>query len=245
MYDREQMGFPRITRTTKVLVGLVAGLSILAALLKGWIGSIDLLEWAAFQPNLVLGGQVWRLVTWPWLATDPFGLIFGVLGLYFFGSACERAWGRRSFLFRLGVFVVVPVMLTMPIVFAPGAAARVGAIGPSVLVLALLAAYAADHRRASIVLFPIPFRLNGDMILWFEGGLLALYVLFSGTILPYLPQIAAFGLALAWFRFDLLKGLRRRWLQLRRRRIEANLRKLKGRHLSVVKDDDEPPTYLH
>lgn len=72
-------------------------------------------QWAGADPNLFLGltgntqaifsGQVWRLVTAPWLhAPDsPWHLVGALLGLYFLGPALEQQWGER----RLLVFLAV------------------------------------------------------------------------------------------------------------------------------------------
>ena len=53
----------------------------------------------AFNPDLILHGQIWRLVSWVFLPLDS-GIIFTVLLLYFYyfvGSTLEQVWGTAKF----------------------------------------------------------------------------------------------------------------------------------------------------
>jgi membrane associated rhomboid family serine protease len=231
---------------TRALLGVVVVGSILDAIFSRWLGLFDAAALAALVPGRVLAGEVWRLVTYPWIAGNPLSLVFGALMLVFFAAPLEARWGTRRFLLRLAVLVAVPALVTV----ALGAMlTRVdgypyAGLGP--LGLALLTAFASAQRGARIALFPLPFVLEADQFLVLEGGLLLLYMLFAGTTVPFIPEVASFGLALAWFRLGLDLGLGRSWSRYQRARAEASLEKLrKKRGLRLVRDDDDEQRYLH
>lgn len=245
------IGIPSVPRLTRGLMALFVGLSVFAAVLGPWAGAVDLWTLLRFTGNEVLGGAVWKLVTYPWIADSVFGLVFGLFGFLFFVGQLEYEWGSRLFVRRVAFLVLAPVvLLTLLSVAVPVIGARAVALGPSMLIIACLTAFASELRGRSIVLFPLPIQLTGDMILWLEGGLLALSVLFAGRIIEFLAPLISFGIALAWFRFDATRSLRRVWLKRRKKHIEARLSRAKGRkgHLRIVQDDDEDPPdrgYLH
>jgi len=54
----------------------------------------------------VLGGEVWRLVTYVFLTSDWLDLLFTVLIFYYIAAPLEAAWGTRRFLTVFGVSVV-------------------------------------------------------------------------------------------------------------------------------------------
>jgi membrane associated rhomboid family serine protease len=87
---------------------------------------------------------VWQLVTYMFLH-DPSGLLhilFNMLGLWVFGSALERTWGRREFLkyyFLTGIGAAVCVVVAN-LVFSSNLSTRT--IGASGAVFGLLLAFA-------------------------------------------------------------------------------------------------------
>lgn len=244
-------GLPPMPKLTRVLVGVFVGLSVLAAVLGPWAGAVNLWQLLGFTGDAVLSGQVWKLVTYPWLADGVFSLVFGLFGFLFFVGQLEFQWGRRLFIRRIAILVVAPVLLlTLLSLVSPAIGARAVAIGPSMLIVACLTAFASELRGRTIMLFPLPFQLTGDMILYLEAGLLTLSVLFAGQIIPFLAPIVSFGIALAWFRFDVTRDLRRAWLKWRKRSLERKLEKSRAAqrsHLRVVRggDDDDKKRYLH
>lgn len=236
-------GLPPIPRATRILIAAFVGLSILNAVLAVWARVVNLGEWFAFSGGRVLSGELWRLVTYPLIETSPIGLVLGALVLAMFAGRLEAQWGTRPFATRAAILTVVPALIVSLLAIAVPPMRRVELLGLSSLFITLIVAFASSLGNREILLFPIPFMLRGDQILWLEGAFLGLLVLFSGSVLAYFVQIVAFGFALAWFRFDLFRGVRRRWLLSRRKRLESQLRKLKARRsgLRVVENDDDEP----
>ena len=63
------------------------------------IGGTGLFNFLAFRPDLILRGEVWRLITWIFLPLSN-NLFFVAIALYFYymiGSTLEREWGAGKF----------------------------------------------------------------------------------------------------------------------------------------------------
>jgi membrane associated rhomboid family serine protease len=230
---------------TKGVLGLFVGLSIINALAPA--ANIHLAEWTFLSPALVLRGEVWRLVTYPWIASDPIGLVFGALAVFLFGGRLEESWGSRLYFKRIAWFVLLPAVLVTVLGLGLQSVLRAQYFGLTPLLTALVVAFASQMRGRSIYMFPIPVPLSGDGLLYMEGGFLALYIIFARSVSPFMIHLLAFGLALAWFRFDLLRDVRRSWLRMKKRRIEAQMARVRAsRNLRVVPSDDEdPPRFVH
>ena len=89
--------------TTAVLVAGLCALSMFV-----WAISPSLLEPLVLWPQDVLGGQIWRVVTWP-LANDPnIWTVLTIAMLWYFGRELERLVGRARFGWLLLFLALVP-----------------------------------------------------------------------------------------------------------------------------------------
>ena len=91
------LGLPRLTRAVKYLLVANFAVFILAAMTGQWNSFLH--RWGSMNPDAVLHGQVWRLVTYEYLH-DPrsiWHILFNMLGVYFLGPPLERSWGPRKF----------------------------------------------------------------------------------------------------------------------------------------------------
>ena len=91
-----------------ILVTLAA--SLIAAIDGGFIA-----RHAALIPSRVVHGEVWRLVTWPFVEVGPLSLIITCVSIYKFGGELAYRWGDRRlqrFMFEvlLGAAVVTCVL---------------------------------------------------------------------------------------------------------------------------------------
>lgn len=234
--------FRAIPPVTRALLFVVV-VGWIANALAGHLG-FDAIWWTRLVPSAVRQGELWRLLTYPWLvAGEPLALIFGALMLGFFGAPLEASWGSRGFSWRLALLVGVPAVATV-LVLWPTNARDLSYSGLAPLGVSLLTAFASRHRQARIALFPLPIAIEADQFLWLEAALLMLYAI-AGGVVGLIPEFFAFGFALAWFRLGLDLGLRRSWLKFRAGRIEAGLAKARRqRGLRIVRDDDDQ-RYLH
>ena len=71
----------------------------------------QMLGYLTLRPDLILKGQVWRVVSWVLMPPDSFDLLtILMLYIYFsFGRALEQTWGA----FRFNVFILTGVILTV------------------------------------------------------------------------------------------------------------------------------------
>jgi len=116
------------------------------------------LTYGGLSPNAVLGGQVWRLLSYA-LLHDPFSLFhiaFNMLGLWMFGKEIEYMWGSRKFfefyiftaLFA-GLFSLLTIFIGSPYINI------IGASGALMALLVVYAYYFPDRQLLFFFIFPM------------------------------------------------------------------------------------------
>jgi membrane associated rhomboid family serine protease len=121
-------------------------------------------DWLAVDKEHVLGGQVWRLVTYAFLHDvdrwAPWHIIFNMLALWWFGTDVEDLYGPKEFLamylvaaFLGGVAFVVTNVVTGSSAFC------VGASGAVMAVMVLCAIHYPLRRVLVMWLIPVPLWL--------------------------------------------------------------------------------------
>ena len=151
-----------------------------------------------FDRDLILRGQVWRLVTFIFL--PPSGsLIFILLSLYFYyflGTSLENHWGGA----RFNIYYAIGILGNILAGFLTGAATN------SYLNTSLLLSFAVLYPDMEFMLFfflPVKVRWIG----WAWG----LYLLYQLIVVPWQYKVA---LVLSFLPFILFFG-KQAWLQLR------------------------------
>jgi membrane associated rhomboid family serine protease len=120
---------------------------------------------ALFAPA-VRHGQVWRLVSYPWLPQSVLNFIVYAIALGILGGALERKWSGRTLL-SYSFVVVILVGATWAFLPFAGPVAWSGA-GP--LLFALLAAWGRTCGDQGIYLGPVP-SMTAMTTALFIGGL--------------------------------------------------------------------------
>ena len=140
------------------------------------------------DPDAVLRGEVWRVVTFLFAPTGPVtgtGLLWTALGLWFLhtiGTALEAQWGS----FRFDVFFLLGALATLAVGFI------VGPVSGRYVAEALLLAFAVEFPDYEVLLLILPVKVK---YLGFLSGGLMVYELITGD----LATRAAVGVALANF----------------------------------------------
>jgi hypothetical protein len=92
--------------STTVLVLALTIVSVLEWAFEGNFGPVQ--SHLALDPDSVVSGQVWQLITWP--LAYPFGIgLFDLLAIfffYYFGNEIERLLGRKKMAWFLGLVTV-------------------------------------------------------------------------------------------------------------------------------------------
>lgn len=198
---------------------------------KSYIG-----DWFALQADKVLTGQVWRLVTYAFLEDygDLMGLLFNMLGLWWFGAEMERLYGSREFV----AFYLVAAFLSgvgfLVWLLAMGFDGPM--MGPTSTVLAVMTLYATHYPRQKIYfmgiipveirwliviylaydLWPVVRALNGELP--FQHVSNAAHAI--GIVFGWLYRRSGWHLS-EWFDFSFLHSWRRR---LRRNQAQKSFR---------------------
>jgi membrane associated rhomboid family serine protease len=216
-------------------VGLFLSL-MLAASVWGWLDR-DLLGFAALAPALVLRGELWRLVTWPFFQDDPFTLLFGAFMLWSFGQQLSYVWSERRFATRfLGYAVGAAALTTLLAVVWPPAKGIVH-IGVWPVVNALLVAWAMLYPDRQVNIWGV-LPLTGKTLALLVAGGTVLYGIARGFP-AFTPHL--FALGLAWAQARGLGGRRplfqaRQWWSEREGKRRAAAR---AKHLKVVRKDGQ------
>jgi len=228
-----QIALPRLTPAVKaMLIGLLA-LFVAQLIYERWlfVNKPTLVAHLAVIPRSVARGQLWRMVTYPLVQPiDITSLMYGALGLYFFGGPLEEQWGTRRFLFFSFLVVLLsglvatlygfvhPVFYTQPV------------YGVAPVSYAMTAAWGTRFPNARLLFPPV----SGKVLVWIILGIALLMVLARSQEVSPAASVGAIGigwvLARYWDRIE--DWLDRRELKRLRAKKERTLR---GLH--VVTDD--------
>lgn len=157
---------------TRVLCGLMVGITLIASLAdRQGLGATELL---VFHRDRLAHGELWRLLTYPWLAASPFGLVVSTVVLYLFGSSQEQLWGTRRFVRFVGLTIVGAGVLAVPLGYLLSALLpfvdQPVALGPDAIIDAMLMTMALDAPRSRI-LFGFVLPLEARTFVWLMVGL--------------------------------------------------------------------------
>jgi membrane associated rhomboid family serine protease len=219
------------------VVGLLMGVTLVASVV-GAVGArngFPLLLAGVLTPGLVIDGQVWRLVTWVFFEPEGLALIFGLLGLWWFGRDLYFAWGATRLLATYLGIAAAAGLGTCLVALAWPVLNQVPYWGVWPVVSSLIIAWATlNPNRDVYVYFVLPLR-GRNLILVTLGGTL-LFALLDGPA-RFVPHFLAQGFMLAWLNPP--EGLQRFW---RQARLRSSLRR--APKLRAV-DREEPPRWLH
>lgn len=121
---------------------------------SGYPPSGLLTTWLGFQPDLFLGGFIWKPFTYQFLHAGLLHLFLNMLWLFFFGADVERALGSRQFLRFYILCGALGVMATMLPYLLRGDAPSVS--GASGAVMGVMVAFAMIEPDRQFFLFPLP-----------------------------------------------------------------------------------------
>lgn len=147
-------GQGRITEGIKYLLIITASIYVLQ-IFPGF--NRLLIGFGSLIPSAVLGGQIWRLVTYMFLHHNPMHLLFNMFMLWMFGVEIEERWGARRFVWfyfiaGIGSGIISLLMLVMGNPFIYGAS---GAVYGVTMAYAWLY---PDRQILFLLLFPIKIK---------------------------------------------------------------------------------------
>ena len=181
-------GLPRPGRVLKVILGLIAALAVVSAVVVHWAPGgargAEIYGFFAFQPaELLRGGRIWTLLT-SGVLTVPEGIshaLWSLVGLYFLSTDLEKRWGGARMLRFLAFSVILGNLAVLAGSFLP-----IGkevfhprfAVGPLAAITATAIAWSKENATRQIrFMFFIP--MTGKTLFWITigGSVLALVFL--------------------------------------------------------------------
>lgn len=214
--------------------------AFVVASVAGALGAGAVRNAAALIPAYAWTGQLWRLVSWTFIETDPLSLVFGAMMLYMFGRDLCFAWGARRFVATFFGISALSALVTCLVARAgwPALLGR-GWLGPWPVIDALVVAWAMIFpERQILLMFALP--VSGRALLWVTVGGTLLWAIFNRDFGGFVPHLAAQGLMVLYARGYSLRGFWQSW------RIRSYERRAKRRasHLKVIRKED-PPRWMN
>jgi hypothetical protein len=227
-----------LPNTVVFLVGTTAAATVLGVLLAR--AGVPLIAAAALSPERVLGGELWRLVTWTFFELSPIGLIFGCLLLAWLGRDLSSAWGYWRFVgVYLGFAAAVGLATCLiSLVWEPvrlQSYATTWAMGDAIII-----AWATQFpNRQILVYFVLP--VSGRHLIYLTLAGTALFALFSDPVL-FVPHFIAIGFMLVFARYPALDLI---WMRLRLALVRRAAPRRSSGLRAVEREEEKPPRWLH
>jgi membrane associated rhomboid family serine protease len=192
-------------------VGLLLTITVVLSLLTAIGGrAAPLFDRMSLQPAAVWHGQLWRLLTWPFVEGSPFGLILACLSLYWFGPPLADRLGSPRFLSGFGGTMLVAGGGTCLIALVDREVMGSNHLGSWAMTTALVVLWGLSFPDNVVrIYFVLPIR--GFWFAWGTVALTVIYCAYTGWA-GFLPELLAEGTVLAWF---YRKSLSRRWAMAR------------------------------
>lgn len=256
------LGLPRPGRGLSAVLVTLLAVWLVFALGINWGGaSASVFELLCGNTSRILGGEVWRLFTAPFLHI-PSGtighILFSLLGLYFLSPSLEREWGTKRFLkFLAGSALFAYGFQMIAELALPGTLGQKLVpefwFGATPVASAVAVAWALSFRGRTVnLMFVLPVTTRGLLIFIVLVNTMYLIAQVNapeGLIAPFGGMVAG------WlFGSGSPSPLRRAWLKLRlaqldaeaKREAEERKKRVARSGFSVLEggrgrdDDDEP-----
>jgi Uncharacterized membrane protein (homolog of Drosophila rhomboid) len=150
--DRSYMRHDASPRSPGFLVwflGVLAGVFVLQRIAEVFFGSDALVRYGALSSRTLLGGEIWRLVTYALLHGGLTHLLLNCLGLFFIGRILQNTLETR----RLAWLTLVGALGGAALWFAFHFGRRGTVIGASGIAMTYLTVFACLYPRRNITIF--------------------------------------------------------------------------------------------
>jgi len=207
-YQSFEMGLPPFRGAVRQIILFSTAVYIVLLLMMAFVPDLGraAFAWGTLQPDKVLHGWVWQLVTYPFMYLDPIAFLLSLVGIYFIGSAVEDQVGSQRFygLFFGSLIVAgaAGVGLSLTGTIAQGMAIGSGAAADAILMVFYLL-----NRGAMIMLFPIPMQIP---VKWVVVGIAAIetaYLLLTHFSLQLCVILLGLGAGYLWYMLFLRRGV--------------------------------------
>jgi membrane associated rhomboid family serine protease len=194
----------RIPWSVGLLLALTVTLSLVSAVGDRHVGGF--FDLVSLQPAAVWRLQLWRLLTWTFVETSPWGLGFACLALYWFGPALAQRWGSPRLLMVVAATMLLAGIGTCLIALTDPEVMGAIYLGTWTMTTALVVSWGLTYPDNVVrIYFVLPVR--GFWMAWLTVAITVVIAAYTGWA-HLLPEMIAEGAVLAWF---YRAPLRRRW----------------------------------
>lgn len=158
------MSFPPFYGAVRTLVLINVGVYFLELLLRAFAPMADayFAGYAQLTPNAVLHGYIYQVVSYAFLHSGFFHILFNMLALWMFGAQLEQGWGKRQFYEFYFFAVVGAALVTIAVSYTRvlGVSPDIGTVGASGGIFGLLIAFGMLYGNQEVFMFPLPFSMK-------------------------------------------------------------------------------------
>lgn len=228
-------------------VGLLLALTVVSSLLVAFTSrhAEPLFGFASLVPEEVWRGQVWRLVTWPFIQPSPIGLLFTGFIFYWFGSDLALHWGSRRFVSVFAGVMAVAGVATCLIARVDRSVLTQAYLGAWALTAALTVAWGFWFPDRTVRIYLI-LPIQGYWLAWLTIAITVVCSVYWGWE-TLLPELLAEGAVLTWlFRRRIRAQVWPKARNVPRRAPSDNAKSARKRpenvaYLRLVESNEEPP----
>jgi len=169
----------------------VAIASIISQFDGGWLTAK-----LALIPSRVWLGEVWRLVTWPFIEAGPMSLILTLIVIWRFGGELAGVWGDNR-LQRYATHVIIGAAVVTVLVSSVTGWSRIARVGGLAVVDALVIAWARQFPSRPLNLFYGLLQLSGSRLIMVVFAMPIVFAIYFGPSVMA-PELAACAIA-TWY----------------------------------------------
>jgi membrane associated rhomboid family serine protease len=168
------LGFPPFTRAVKQLVIINSAVYLLMLLLGAALPQLAsyIGTYAMLRPVMVTHGFIYQLVTYGFLHSGLFHILFNMLTLWMFGATLESAWGHRQFVEFYFFCLIGAGLTTVGIAYAGlipgldflGIDPFTATLGASGAIYGVMIAFAMLYGDQEFMMFPLPFMIRAKYL---------------------------------------------------------------------------------
>ncbi len=241
-----EFGFPPFQGAVRQIIIASVAIYIVILLLEAFAPSYGSLVFAVGSLSpMVRAGWLWQLVTYPFMAQDPWRFVVSLSGIYFLGPAVEARIGYTRFLnFFFGTVVIsalIGIALSFTGVVGQGSAFSMIAVANALLMVFYL--FAPDAPIMAFFVLQIPVKWLVLLFIALETA----YLLLSHFNLFYCVALAGFGAGYIWYALFLSRrtsvGVSERFFGLRNYYYRWKRRRAARKFEVYMRDRDRTVTF--
>jgi membrane associated rhomboid family serine protease len=177
--------WPRLG-TSKLVTRWIT-LTLAASIVSAFAGGA-LASWTALEPARVWRGELWRLVTWPFIESSPVQLVVTCIAIYKFGNELAIRWGDRR-LRRFMAEILISAAVATCLLAAISGQLHIQRLGGWAAADVLVIAWARQFPAATLTLYGM-LPLHGRDLVRMTVAIAVVFAIFLGFVWMA-PELAA------------------------------------------------------